>query len=84
MIAGKITNAWTRGPMLVMLMTSALAAGCAGSKYVKAGVTEQQSKRDHAECLQAGFGAASIQPYPSIDRDAVDRCMAERGYMIRQ
>jgi hypothetical protein len=84
MIAKKVEKTWRRAPILVVLMAAALASGCAATRYVKAGATEEQVKRDRAECLETGFGAPSLQPYPSVDRDVVDRCMAGRGYAIRE
>jgi hypothetical protein len=52
--------------------------------WTKAGVTEQEQKRDTLDCLdQARTMVAGPQgPRPTVDQDSYRDCMASRGYTM--
>jgi hypothetical protein len=52
--------------------------------YVKPGVSEAQKKKDEAQCVQVALDTAGPRAAVplAVDRDAVDRCMRERGYRV--
>jgi len=58
--------------------------GSSGGTWTKAGVTEQEQKRDTLDCLdQARAMVASPQgPRPTVDQDRYRDCMANRGYTM--
>jgi hypothetical protein len=73
--------------LVTAVVVAALVGGCAMTPrkpvYEKAGVSAEQKKKDESACLQAGLdtpGGIRGGTYISVDRDAVDRCMRERGY----
>jgi len=87
-----------RAPTLrhaALVLLAAALAGCAGSvsssprpvtrDYVKPGATATQVEQDRIDCakLTTGSNQERLNPVLRIDRDAVDRCMRERGYALR-
>ena len=71
--------------MTVLIVLAALGGcGSSGSTWTKAGVTEQEQKRDTLDCLdQACKIVASPQgPRPTVDQDSYRDCMASRGYTM--
>lgn len=62
----------------------ACASGHPPVVYQKAAVSAAQQTRDEAECAQTASagGQRIIGPVLSIDRDAVNRCMRQRGYLV--
>ena len=73
----------TRSTLLLALV---LLAGCgsSGGTWTKAGVTEQEQKRDTLDCLgQARTMLAGRDgPRPVVDQDRYRGCMANRGYTM--
>jgi len=74
--------------LLAAVLVAALLGGCVTPRgktvYEKPGVTDEQQKKDEAQCVQAALdtaGARAATPL-AVDRDAVDRCMRERGYSV--
>jgi hypothetical protein len=71
---------------IATVMVAALLGGCATTThktvYMKAGASEEQKKKDEAECIEAAIDTAGPRAaaFIAIDRDAVDRCMRQRGY----
>ena len=68
------------------VLVVALLGGCATTTrktvYAKPGVSEEQKKKDEAECIQAAIDTAGPRAavFIAVDRDTVDRCMRQRGY----
>lgn len=69
-----------------LLIVLGVFAGCASSAsegWMKPGATEEQAKRDSADCL---FDAQSVRPGGSqgprmvVNQDRYRQCMANRGY----
>jgi len=67
-------------------MVAALLGGCVSPRgktlYLKAGVSDDQKKKDEAQCVQVALDMAGPRgsPFLAVDRDVVDRCMRDRGY----
>jgi len=72
--------------LIAAVMVAALVGGCATTKhtthYMKPGVSDEQKKKDEAECIQAAIDTAGPRAavFVAVDRDSVDRCMRQRGY----
>jgi hypothetical protein len=71
------------------LLVIALLSGCASSvpvRYSKPGASIDVVRHDEGECAQAALvrtdEPAFVAPYPAVDRDAYDRCMRSRGYVM--
>ena len=68
------------------VLVVAVLGGCATTTrktiYVKPGVSDEQKKKDEAECVQAAIDTAGPRAaaFIAVDRDTVDRCMRQRGY----
>jgi hypothetical protein len=62
-----------------------MACGGPTMTFSKPGVSDQQRKLDQTACMQRSLGpseAAKPATTPEIDRDAVVRCMQEKGYVL--
>lgn len=65
-----------------------LVGGCAAPRgktvYEKAGVAAEQKRQDEAQCTRAAIDNADQRgaAFLAVDRDAVDRCMRARGYIV--
>ncbi len=64
-----------------------LLVACGGPTmtFSKPGVSDQQRKLDQTACMERLLGpgeAAKPATTPAIDRDAVVRCMQEKGYVL--
>lgn len=80
----------TRSPacraLVAAAVVAALLGGCATTTrktvYVKPSISEEQKKKDEAECIQAAIDTAGPRgaAFIAVDREAVDRCMRQRGY----
>jgi hypothetical protein len=72
--------------LLTLLMALAVLGGCgsSGSTWTKAGVTEQEQKRDTLDCLDQARSMMMGRegPRPVIDQDRYRGCMANRGYTM--
>ena len=73
--------------VVVAVVVAALLGGCGSTSktvYQKAGVGDEQVRRDEAQCAQASLDTAGARgaAYLSVDRDEVDRCMRARGYTV--
>lgn len=71
--------------LAVVLMTAVLTAACATGqvRYLKAGVTEAERKRDENECLRTALDhtyRAHILIPIAIDREIFQNCLESRGY----
>jgi len=69
-----------------LLIVLGVFAGCASSTsegWMKTGATEEEAKRDSADCL---FSAQTVRPGGSqgpqmvVNQDRYRQCMANRGY----
>lgn len=69
---------------LLIALVALGGCGSSGSTWTKAGVTEQEQKRDTMDCLdQARTMLAGPQgPRPTVDQDRYRGCMANRGYTM--
>jgi hypothetical protein len=69
-----------------LLIALVVLGGCAssGGTWTKAGVTDEEQKRDTLDCLgQARTMVAGRDgPRPTVDQDRYRGCMANRGYTI--
>jgi len=69
-----------------LLVALVVFGGCAssGGTWTKAGVTEQEQKRDTLDCLGQArtMTAGRDGPRPVVDQDRHRACMASRGYGI--
>ena len=72
--------------LITAALVVAVLGGCVTTTrktvYVKPGVSEEQNKKDEAECVQAAIDTAGPRAaaFIAVDRETVDRCMRERGY----
>jgi hypothetical protein len=78
-----------RGAALLLLLV--LGTGCGPATrylYVNPAVTQAERDRDVAECADVSTvvlpSAATAGTYRRLDRYRFDRCMADRGYEIRE
>ena len=72
--------------LLTLFIALVVLGGCgsSGGTWTKAGVTEQEQKRDTLDCLdQARTMMVGPQgPQPRVDQDRYRDCMAGRGYTM--
>ena len=72
----------------ITLAMTMIVGGCATSRgtYDKPGLGDTERRRDEAECLRAAVGSEDFRflllPI-TIDREAYERCMQQRGYTRR-
>jgi hypothetical protein len=70
------------------VLVVALLGGCVTTTrktiYMKPGASEEQKKKDEAECVQAAIDTAGPRAaaFIAVDRETVDRCMRQRGYTL--
>jgi hypothetical protein len=72
---------------ITVVVMAALLGGCGSTSktvYEKAGVGDEQVRRDEAQCVQISLDTSGTRgaAYLSVDRDEVDRCMRARGYTV--
>ena len=72
-----------------VLLLSALLAACGSSvrvRYSKQDASVDVLRHDEGQCVLAALVRADdptfIGPYPSVDREAFDRCMRSKGYVM--
>lgn len=78
-------------PSIVLLTLMVAVAGCGPTiryVYTKPDVAPEQRQRDESECerqamvtVRGGYYGGS---YERVDRDLFNRCMANRGYEIKE
>ncbi len=79
-------NKTTNAGVTLLLLTVTVLAGCATKPrltFDKPGVAMADLQRDQNECVRTAFASESGRILaPSIDRDALIRCMEVRGYTV--
>jgi len=73
---------WLTTAVLVVALLGGCATTTRKTIYVKPGASDEQKKKDEAECVQAAIDTAGPRAaaFIAVDRDTVDRCMRQRGY----
>ncbi len=79
---------WPRATVGLALLV--VVAGCGpGVRYAyeKSGVSEEQRQRDESECRRQAtvtVGGRYGASHQALDQGRLNRCMADRGYTVRE
>jgi hypothetical protein len=73
---------------MAVVIEAWLTAACttASAQYDKAGVTDEERRRDRTECAWTSITGRGVRrgfALFRIDRSAYEQCMSDRGYTIR-